>query len=194
MPLPQQVVEQLSRDSSAKTPGWSSGIILFSIAIFGVVALIYLGLTFGYEPYLNGQITSAQSQTTKLGAQVSSADEAQLVTYYSQIANVQKLITSHVLFSQFLTWLGANTEANVYYTNFTFASGNQVTLAALAKTPADVVAQIGVFESSPEVQGVSVSNISSAQSGGWSFNVVLTMNPSIFSWQSGTPTATTTTP
>jgi uncharacterized membrane protein YvbJ len=89
MPLPQQVVEQLSRESS-RTPGWSSGIILFSGTVFGVVLLVYLGLTFGYTPYLNAQISQANDQIKKLDQSVSADDQTKLATFYSQVTNLHR--------------------------------------------------------------------------------------------------------
>ena len=193
MALPQQVVEQLSH-GTPKTPGWSSGILLFSGSIFLIIIFVYAGLRFGYEPYLNAQLSSLESQAQKLGQSVSPADEANLVTFYSQIANLQSLIANHVFFSQFLAWLGQNTEANVYYTNMIFSSGNQIALAGVAKTSADVLEQVAVFEASPNASAVSLSSVVFSPSlGGWVFDVVLTMKPSVFLWASGASAAVTST-
>ena len=135
-------------------------------------------MRFGYEPYLNAQLSSLEGQAQKVGQSVSPADEANLVTFYSQISNLESLIKNHVFFSQFLTWLEQNTEANVYYTSMSFTSGNQVTLVGIAKTSADVSEQVAVFEASPEVSSVSLSNVSSFSSANeWIFNAVLTMQP-----------------
>jgi hypothetical protein len=185
MALPQQVVEQLSH-GSARTPGWSSGILLFSGSIFLIIVFIYAGLRFGYEPYLNSQLSSLEAQAQKVGQSVSPADEANLITFYSQIANLQLLIKNHVFFSQFLTWLGQNTEANVYYTSMIFSSSNQIALAGVAKTSADVLEQIAIFEAAPNAAAVSLSNVTFSSSlNGWVFDVVLTMQPSVFMWTSG---------
>ena len=182
MALPQQVVEQLSQ-GSRRTPGWSSGILLFSGSILFVIVLIYAGLRFGYEPYLNAQLSSLKSQAQKIGQSVSAADEASIVTFYSQISNLRSLIKGHIFFSQLLTWLERDTEANVYYTSMVLASGNQVTLAGVAKTAADVSEQVAAFEAAPEVSMLSLSSVTFSPSvNGWVFNIVLTMQPSVFLW------------
>lgn len=184
MALPQQVVEQLNLSGqSRRTPGWSSGIILFSGSIFLIVVCIYAGLQFGYEPYLNGQISALENQVQKVGQSISPSDEATLITFYSQVSNIQSLLKSHVFFSRFLTWLEQNTEANVYYTNMTYLSGDQITLNGNAKTSADIPEQIAVFEAAPNVSAVSLSNISySSAANNWNFIVGLTMKQSIFLW------------
>lgn len=185
MPLPQQVVEQLNQDKP-RTPGWSSGILLFSGSILLIVVLIYAGLRFGYEPVLNSQLASAESQLNQAGKSISPEDEASLVTFYSQISNIQSLMKNHIFFSQFLTWLEANTEANIYYTSMAFTSGDQVTLAGIAKTQADIVQQMAVFEASSDISAVTLSNATfSAAQNAWTFNVVLTMQPSMLLWTSG---------
>lgn len=203
MPLPQQVINQISREP-AKTPGWSSGVILFSIGIFVVVVAIYIALVFVYTPYLNSQLTTAQNKISQLAQAVSPTDATNLVTLYSQVSNVQSLLTNHVLFSQFLTWLGANTEANVSYNQFSFAlgTGNLVTLSGVAPSEADVNEQVAIFEASPAVQSVSVSNVGQPAGGaGAQFSATLVMNPSVFTAPTSTAAAapavnntTTTTP
>jgi hypothetical protein len=185
MALPQQVVEQLNQGSS-RSPGWSSGIILFAGSIFFIVIFIYAGLKFGYEPYLSSQLSSLQGQAQKLGQSVSATDEASLVTFYSQINNIQSLIKNHVFFSQFLTWLAQNTEGNIYYTNMSFASGNQITLSGVAKTSSDITEQIAVFEASPNISSVTLSNVAfSSAANDWTFNAVLVLSPSVLLWTSG---------
>ena len=191
MALPQQVVEQLNQ-GSRRTPGWSSGILLFSGSILFIILFIYAGLRLGYEPYLNAQLSSVKSQVQKVGQSVSAADEASLITFYSQISNIQSLIKNHIFFSQFLTWLERTTEANIYYTSMFFTSGDQITLTGIAKTSADVSEQVAAFEASPQVSSVALSNSTLSTSGNsWTFNVVLTMQPSVFLWTSGASSAGT---
>src|ERR1700722_6915274 len=143
MPLPQQVINQLNRDP-VDTPGWSFGIIFFAAGLFGAVLIIYFVMIFGYEPYLNSQISKVQNQTAALSQSISSQDQTNFLTFYSQISNLQTLLSQHVLLSQFFAWLEQNTEANVYYTSFAFSSNDQVTLAITAKTEADVNQQIAI--------------------------------------------------
>ena len=185
MPLPQQVIEQLGHEPSVKVPGWSMGILLFSGAVLAVILVIYAGLAFGFQPYLNSQIAQTQSKIAAESQKISSSDAQALTTYYSQITNLSTLVASHVIFSQVLTWLESNTEANVYYGSMSFGSGNQVTLSSFARTQADVNQQIAIFESSPNVSSVSITSVMfSATAGMWSFNTVLTLKKSLFLWPS----------
>ena len=193
MALPQQVVEQLSQETR-RTPGWSFGVILFSGGILLIVLAVFAGLRYGYEPYLNGQISSLKAQVDQLGQSVTPAEEANLVTFYSQISNLQSLVKGHVYFSQFLAWLENHTEANIYYTNMTYTQNHQVTLAGIAKTPADVSEQVAIFEASRNITSLSLANVTYSQSPtGWIFNMILTLNPALLTWQSATTTPATAT-
>jgi Tfp pilus assembly protein PilN len=182
MPLPQQVIEQLNKDP-APTQGWATGAMLFSIGVLFLVVVIYVGMKFGYEPYLNNQIAQAQDQVASSTQSISVADEQQIVSFYSQITNLQSALANHVYVSQFLVWLQNNTETNVYYQNLALSSGDRVTLKGVAKTEGDVNQQIAVFESASGVTSVVVADITATQAPatGFSFDVTLTLAPSVFS-------------
>jgi Fimbrial assembly protein (PilN) len=176
MALPQQVLERLSREPP-RTPGWSSGLLMFSGGILFIALLVYFGLLYGYEPYLNGQISGLTTQINTAANSVSSADRDALFTFYSEVANLNDVLGNHVTFSHFLSWLEKNTEANVYYTQMTLAGSGQITLAGNAATEADVNQQVAIFEASPDVASVNLSTVSAAAGGsGWSFNLTIKMN------------------
>jgi Fimbrial assembly protein (PilN) len=187
MALPQQVINQLSQEPAA-TPGWSSGVVFFSGGLLVVTLLMYFFMTLVYEPHLKSEILNTQNQVVQLSQEISPDDQANLITFYSQISNLQSLLQDHVLFGQFLTWLGQNTQSDVYYSQLSFASGDQITLTGNAKSEADVNQQVAIFEGSPEVQKVSVSTVGlSAASGLWQFTATLIINPSIFTATSTLP-------
>jgi hypothetical protein len=182
MPLPEKVIEQLGREAP-KTQGWALGALFFSGGILFLTAAVYFGLTLGYEPYLQSQFTSVQNQVNTLGNSVSPSDQSQLIDFYSQIANLQTLLHRHTLSSQFFSWLEQNTEANVSYRSLALTQGDQVALSGVASSEADVNQQVAIFENSPEVSSVTVSNVAAPSliGGGWTFSVTLIMIPSVFS-------------
>jgi hypothetical protein len=181
MPLPEKVIEQLGREP-AKTPGWALGALFFSGGILFLAVVIYVGLAFGYEPYLQSQLASTQNEVSALGNKISPSDQTQLINFYSQLSNLQALLKNHILTSQFFTWLESNTEANVYYQSFSLTQGNRVSMTGEAVSEADVSQQIAIFENSTEVSSVSISNVTAPllPGGMWTFNMILTMDPSLF--------------
>ena len=192
MPLPQQVIDRLTHDAP-KTPGWSAGILLFSAGLLVIALAVYFGITLFYTPYVNNQISSVNAEINAAASAISPTDQTNLVAFYSEIANVQSALANHVYFSHFFTWLEQNTEANVYYTRFTFSSGNQIGLSAVAASEADVNQQMAIFEASPEVSQATISTVSLLQANNtWQFTVTLVMNaPLIFSATVPSSTAAT---
>jgi Tfp pilus assembly protein PilN len=185
MPLPQQVVEQLGRGETSDSQGWAWDALLFSGGMLFLVVAIYVGLKFGSETYWNNQLTTTQNAVTKASASVSPADQAQIVSFYSQTANLKSALANHQFTSKFFSWLENNTEANVYYQTFQLSAGGKVTLKGAAKTEADVNQQIAIFENAASVTSVALSGVSVAQTGGgFIFNVALTMSPSVFAGSS----------
>lgn len=184
MPLPQQVVEKLSREP-IKTPGWSGGILIYAGALLGIVIALYIALAFVYAPILRARISSTQDQITALNKSISATDEQKLAVYYSQVTNLRSIIQKHVFFSPFLSWLETHTETGVSFGTLNYTTGNQVTFSGTALKQTDVNQQVAVFQSAPEVQTVSISNLSfSPIDNTWQFNVSLVMQPSIFGWPS----------
>lgn len=180
MPLPQQVINQLNQEKP-DTPGFSWGILLFSGGLLVLVLILYVFMAFIYTPYLNNKINTLQSNIDTVDQSINSNNEAQLVAFYSQTMNLQSILRNHVLFSRFLTWLQNNTQANVWYTQFAFSQGNQITMTGSAKTEADINQQIAVFEATPLVKNLVISNVGlPASNGTWSFAATLLMDPSIF--------------
>lgn len=184
MPLPEKVIEQLGREPSPETQGWAVGALMFSGGILFLALAIYFGLTMGYEPYLQNQLNGTQAQVSALNNSISTSDQTQLIDFYSQIANLQTLLASHTLPTQFFSWLEANTEANVYYQSLTLTSEDNATFSGVAATEGDLNQQVAIFENSPEVSSVTVSSIAAPQLGvnnaGWTFNLTLVMKPSVF--------------
>lgn len=158
MPLPEKVIEQLGQESP-KTQGWALGVLFFSGGILFLTVAVYFGLTLGYQPYLQSQLTSVKNQVNTLGKSVSASDQSQLIDFYSQIANLQTLLQRHTRSSQFFSWLEQNAEANVYYRSLALTQGNQIALSGVATSEADVNQQVAIFENSPEVSSVTVSNV-----------------------------------
>lgn len=180
MPLPEKVIEQLGHEPP-KTPGWSLGLLTFCGGILLVVLVIWLGMAYGYEPYINQQLTAQADQINKLGQAIAPDDQTNLINFYSQLSNLRTLLRNHTDVSALFPWLEKSTEANVYYTSFAFSQGNQIALTGSAATEADINQQVAIFEASLGVQSVSVSSVSQPAGGAaWQFQATLILSPSLF--------------
>lgn len=190
MALPQQVIDNLSNEKQ-QTPKTFSGLLLFSIGIFIVLIVIYFGMIFVYNPYLNSKLSETETQMNNLIKSIPGDQQNSLLKFYSGFSNLQVLFKNHTAFSPFFTWLEKNTESNVYYTNIAISSPQKISLMVNAKTQSDMEQQILIFENSPSVSSISVSSINSFQNGGvgvmWQqANINLSMATSTFFFSNNT--------
>jgi uncharacterized protein YpmB len=162
MALPQQVIDNLSNEKQ-ETPKSFSGLLMFSVGIFILLVVIYLGIIFGYDPYLNSQLSQTNTQMNNLVKSIPGDQQASLLKFYSGLSNVQVLLKNHTAFSPFFTWLENNTEPNVYYTSLSISPEQKISLMVNAKTQSDMEQQIAIFEKSPDIANFSISSINSSQ-------------------------------
>jgi len=186
MPLPQAVIEQL-RKPSIKTPGWSSGLLMFSGALLVIALVVYFGLILGYQPYLNAQDKNLNDQIQKFSQQIPASDQEKLIVFYSQLVNLKKLLQQHIFTSPLFEWLEKNTLPTIYYTKFSLDTNNhRLNLSGSAKTVEDFAKQVLFFNNQPEVQSISFNNITSGQNKIWQFDLIVTFKESIFQKVFGT--------
>lgn len=184
MALPQTVLERLERETP-RTPGWSGQLLMFSGTVFFLSILIWVGLVYGYKPYLFSQLKKAQTQIQAFGQQVPVEEQAKIANFYSQLTNLKNLLGGHVLVSQLFPWLEKNTEVNVYFEKFGLnTKTGEVLLGGVAKTMDDVNQQLAIFSSRQEVKKLSVTTVS-FEGGAWRFDVKLSLNDGYFSQSRG---------
>lgn len=177
MALPTQELEKITRGSTA-AQGTYKQLLLLSGSLFTISLIIYFGLSLGYEPYLQGQIAGLDTQIQDFAKQIPAADQAKLVSFYSQLVNLKTLLNRHPSTLNLFTWLEKNTQANTYFTKFAFnAATYQVSLIGIAKTTDDVSMQAAIFESQPEILRMNFNNLAAAPTGGWQFNFTIYMDP-----------------
>lgn len=186
MALPQQVVERLGREQ-VDTPGWSSRLLMFSGTIFFVGLAVYLGLIFGYKPYLEKQVADLDAQIANFSLQIPPEEQNKLIYFYSQVVNLQEILNHHIISSQTLAWLEKNTEANVYYDRLTWSAfpssgpgSNQFGISGFAKTSDDFSKQISVFQANPLVKNIDINSLTLSTNNLWRFEINLLVTNDVF--------------
>ncbi len=186
MALPEKIIERLGREP-VRTPGWSSRLLMFSSTILLIGLFVYVGLVYGYTPYLKTQLKDLDSQIQKFSQEIPTADQAELIAFYSQMANIKTLLNNHIATSRVFEWLEKQTQTNVFFSRFSLnIQGNQLSLAGVAKSTEDIAEEMRVFQTQPEVEQVSVNNMSIGTAGFWQFDLSLTLNPSFLKQQVST--------
>ncbi len=180
MPLPQKVIEQLGREPP-KTPGWSGQLLMFSSTMFFASLLLYLGLAFGYQPYLTGQVRKVQDQIQAFSQEVSVDQQTKLINFYSQLSNLRTLLANHLITSPVFAWLEKNTQVNIYFSKFVLSQEkNQLTLGGVAKNMDDINQQFAIFQADPDIDRMNIGS-ASLNNGAWQFEVVLFFRKGYFS-------------
>jgi len=191
MALPQNIVDRLTQEP-VRTPGWSGRLVLFAAGLLIVTLFVFAGLQFGYVPALEQQRTNLDTQITKLASEVPASDQANIVAFYSQLANIRSLLKEHTAVSPFFSWLERQTMGNVYFSRLALVLvSRQVLLSGVARSISDATDQLAIFQRQPQVERMTVNSISSEATSTWRFDVTLTMKSSAFAW---TPSGATAQP
>lgn len=152
----------------------------FSFLVLILVTLGYLGLAYGYAPFLHNQIDDGKAKLDELGRRISADDQKELTRLYSQISNTQKLLSSHVLASRAFTFLEANTVREVTYIGADLSvPDRRLTLNGAAVSYDELVRQLASYNRAPEVERINLES-SEAVGGTIRFKVSLMFKPEVF--------------
>ena len=178
MPDTKNVLEEQLRKSGNRIPAklpWQ--LLVFSFAIFGLIFASYLGMIFGYKPYLNSQISGANAQVKELGKAVDIEQQKDLTNIYSQLTNIQDLLDSHVITSTLFDELERSTYPQIYYTNFTLSlSENKLELKGISQDYLTLVKQLDFFKNSQLFNDISIDSAKSTLDG-ISFTIKVVLSP-----------------
>lgn len=152
--MPQQFVQNpLNQFESERLPvGWPWRLFATAFAIFLTTTLSYIGITFGYQPYLRDQIQQKTNEIEQLSATIPKADQEQFVNFYSQLVNLKGILDNHVLASTFFSFLEKVTHPRVYFSNASMKlREGELELSGLAESYTTVAEQLEVLNQAPEI-------------------------------------------
>lgn len=180
MALPAQAIEKLSH-SPERTTGVYSQLLMLSLSLLILAVFLFLGLKYGYEPYLNSRITKLDAEIERFGQEIPADKQAEMATFYSQIVNLRTVLGNHTVITPLWSWLEKNTLQNVYFSKVTVnIASDQATVQGGARSNADIMSQFAVIENSPEVESLVFGNVNNTPQG-WQFNATIFFKPSFFS-------------
>ncbi len=141
--------------------GWLWNIFVFSIVIFGSIALLYAGMEFGYKSFLGSQLETLQNQVEEKKNQINSENQNRLGEFYSQIYNLNKILLNHPLTSIVFKILEENTNVKISYTTFTYnssLSSTDIQLGGSAPSLEIIARQLLAYKRLPQVKSVTLSS------------------------------------
>ena len=138
-------------------------LLIFSLTIFAFSVFIYIGLKFGYEPYLDKTATNLDKKIDALTKQVSSEDQNHFISFYSQLVNLQKVLNRHNFSSNIFNFLERNTVSTVFYEEASFTDENKtLILRGQADSNETLVNQLATFQNAPELEKVVLNQMNLA--------------------------------
>lgn len=181
MALPQKAIEQLGREP-VKTPGWSSRILMLSSSIFLISLAAYLGILFGYQPYLKSQLDETQLQIETFAQRIPVDQQQKIINFYSQLANLRSLLAKQKIAAAAIPWVQKNTQVNAYFTRFSLSMNeNAISMPGRARTLADVAQQLVSLENLPEIKSIGFQSVSLNEDDGfWDFALNIVFEPEFF--------------
>jgi hypothetical protein len=170
-----------SRLGGRFTIGWPWQFLLTMFIVFMAAVLVYLGLSFGYAPFLRREISSINSQLDKLNLEVTPEEQKSFVNFYSQIVNLEALLKSHKAVSKVFGFLEATTLKDVSLNSINISAAERtVSLEAAAKSYQALSGQMVLYENASETVERAALENSRLSGSTVQFKVNLTMRPEVF--------------
>lgn len=152
----------------------------FAIMLLVLTIVVYFGITFGYRPYLENRVSALDTQISDFSKRVPAEEQANILTFYSQLANLKTALAKHSATKAFFSWLEQGTVQTVRFSKVAFnASSRQVQVTGVARSQTEVAQQVAAFQSRPGVERVDFRN-SQAIGGGVQFDLVITLVQGFF--------------
>lgn len=175
--------EQLKRPD--KTPiGWPWQLFTFGMIALSLSLFVFLGMKFGYLPYLNAQIKNREAELKTLEKSITEEQKQTLISFYSQLINSDTLLKSHKFGSKFFDALEKNTHERVYFADLTLMGEEKIAkLNGIAPSFEIVSEQLDLFKKTSGVDKVSLESAQVRDKEGIYFSITLNLNDLIFQQQ-----------
>jgi hypothetical protein len=158
--------------------------MLLGVTIFIMFALTYLGMEFGYKPYLASRIQKLTQQVAELDQEISSADQENLLLFHSQLATLEYLLKNHPRPSGLLSAIESKTLPAVFYQSIQVKTEEQkVVLAGTALDVLEVAQEARRLSTIPGVKGLFIQSARRERSY-VIFSIQLTLDPNALKFSS----------
>ncbi len=184
--MPDNINSTVGRARAAGMPstGFPWRLLVVSIIIFGLMILIWAGISFGYIPYLNSQISSIDSAFNSLSSQIDTNQQKDLAQFYSQLYNIQTLSNTHSYSSKLFDFLEKDIYPTVKINNAQVdMSSGSLSIDGTATDYATLINQLAILKADPDIASVSLDSSkqnSSKEGNGVLFSIKLIFNGKFF--------------
>lgn len=151
---------------------------MFSSTLFILALIAFFGLNFGYKPFIDRQEHRLENESQTESQQIATGEQVKVVDFYSQLANLEKILKGHILSSRALAFFEETTLPRIYFSKLDFnAKSRTANLAGAAESVEDITKQVQVLQTRPEVESAIFSNVTALAGGRiWQFDLVIAFN------------------
>ncbi len=175
----------ISRRNSSSAENVISGgawrLVSFMSFVFLVFLFSYLGLVFGYTPFIKAQISKKETALSDLAGQVPKDRQEQFLKFEYQIIALQNILNKHVTATKIFPVLEANTNQGVFYKNMDLdVATSKVSLRAVAQSYDVMAQQLAAYQRLTDVAQYQINNAKLGDGGRVEFDATLFLKPDIF--------------
>ena len=164
--------------------------VIFIVIIAGAIAVFF------YQSYLTGAIASDKQSLNLTQGEFDPATINQIIRLDTRLNVADSLLSGHVASSNLFTALENSTLQTVRFSDFAFTTSDQnsitLTMKGEAQSFSDVALQSAAFNRTTYFKNLVTSDLSVEQSGLVSFNMTMTIDPSVVGYTP--PVGTTSQP
>ena len=163
---------------SAQTP-WR--ILILTVIIFLFTILIYFGMLWGYRPYLISKTRNLEQKLSTLSQSIDENQQKQIITFFSQMTNIQKLLSEHKVYSPIFGFIERNTLSKTLYSDLRFNIAEmEMRIDGTTRNYDDLIRELDLYKQAPEVKTVQLENSSAQERGEIRFGVKLILDKQFF--------------
>lgn len=166
------------------TVGFPWRIFVISVVLFGLVVLVWAGMTFGYGPFLKSEIKSTTTKVDQASKFINEDTKQSLISFYSQLYNIQIVGGAHVYPSALFPFLEQYTYSLArLVTAQVNVSASEVRLEGIAADFTMLTEQVAAYKSDARVVSVSLESSrrrDQKEGGGIAFSMRIIFDKSFF--------------
>lgn len=140
-------------------------LLSFATIIFGFSLFIYLGIIFGYKPYLNSEIKNLNQKISILNQSIDEGQQKQIINFYSQLVNIRDILKNHKSIFFVFDLIEKNTYQSVSYSNFKMnVVDKEIRIDGTAPDYETLVKETALWNNAPEIEKIILENIALQES------------------------------
>lgn len=159
--------------------------LTYTGTIFVLALVVYLGLAFGYKPFLNRTIAGIDTEINKISkARTDDPESRQFETtfldFYSQASNIQLLLKDHAAMSPVFDLIERSTRDDVFFQTIQIDGETRVVgFSGSAKDYSSLASQLAVYSGLEETENTTITGSRQSDSG-MIFDFRMMLSPSVF--------------